>query len=125
MTLSAGAHVKGTIEDIRFGDLLVYLTIRVQGIVVAAVIHKADAERLELRNGDLISADVKDTTRLTRGTGAFDRWNSMVGMPGPEVDGDYVVAAILRNVALEIESRWEDQTERGSTDPARRSRERH
>ena len=61
MTLSARNHLKGTVEEIEAGDILVHVTIRVAGGIIESVITKRSAEDLGLKKGDAVTAVVKAT----------------------------------------------------------------
>ena len=61
MTLSARNHLKGTVEEIQAGDILVHVTVRVGGGIIESVITKRSAEELGLKKGDAVTAVVKAT----------------------------------------------------------------
>ncbi len=61
MTLSARNHLKGTIEEIEFGDILAHVTVRLADGVVESVITKRSAEEMGLKKGDSVTAVVKAT----------------------------------------------------------------
>ena len=61
MTLSARNHLKGSIEEIQVGDVLVHVTIRVAGGLIESVITKRSAEEMSLKKGDSVTAVVKAT----------------------------------------------------------------
>ena len=61
MTLSARNHLKGTIEEIQIGDVLVHVTVRVAGGLIESVITKRSAEDMNLKKGDTVTAVVKAT----------------------------------------------------------------
>ncbi|MEQ1870896.1 MAG: TOBE domain-containing protein [Vicinamibacterales bacterium] len=61
MTLSARNHLKGTIEEIEFGDILAHVTVRVADGVIESVITKRSAEEMGLKKGDSVTAVVKAT----------------------------------------------------------------
>jgi len=61
MTLSARNHLKGTIEEIQIGDVLVHVTIKVAGGLIESVITKRSAEEMSLKKGDTVTAVVKAT----------------------------------------------------------------
>ena len=61
MTLSARNHLKGTIEEIQIGDVLVHVTVRVAGGLIESVITKRSAEEMNLKKGDTVTAVVKAT----------------------------------------------------------------
>ena len=61
MTLSARNHLKGTIEEIQVGDVLVHVTVKVAGGIVESVITRRSAEEMKLKKGDSVTAVVKAT----------------------------------------------------------------
>ena len=61
MTLSARNHLKGTIEEIVFGDVLAHVTMRVGDSVIESVITRRSAEEMSLAKGDSVTAVVKAT----------------------------------------------------------------
>ena len=61
MTLSARNHLKGTIEEIQIGDVLVHVTVKVAGGLIESVITKRSAEEMNLKKGDTVTAVVKAT----------------------------------------------------------------
>ena len=61
MTLSARNHLKGTIEEIQFGDLLAHVTLRTSDGVIESVITRRSAEEMGLKAGDAVTAVAKAT----------------------------------------------------------------
>ena len=61
MTLSARNHLKGTIEEIQIGDVLVHVTIRLADGLIESVITKRSAQEMALKKGDTVTAVVKAT----------------------------------------------------------------
>jgi molybdopterin-binding protein len=61
MTLSARNHLKGKIEEIQKGDVLVHVTIRVGDHQIESVITKRSADEMALKEGDSVTAVVKAT----------------------------------------------------------------
>ena len=61
MTLSVRNHLKGTIEEIQFGDVLAHVTPRIGDGVVESVITRRSAEEMALKKGDAVTAVVKAT----------------------------------------------------------------
>ena len=59
MTLSARNHLKGTIEEIQFGDVLAHVTLRTSDGVIESVITRRSAEEMGLKAGDAVTAVVK------------------------------------------------------------------
>ena len=61
MTLSARNHLKGTIEEVQFGDVLAHVTVRVGDSTIESVITRRSAEEMALKKGDSVTAVVKAT----------------------------------------------------------------
>jgi molybdopterin-binding protein len=61
MTLSARNHLRGTIEDIQWGDVLVHVSVRVGNDIIESVITRRSAEEMALKQGDGVTAVVKAT----------------------------------------------------------------
>jgi molybdopterin-binding protein len=59
--LSARNHLRGTIDEIQWGDVLVHVTVKVGAQVIEAVITRRSAEELHLKEGDAVTAVVKAT----------------------------------------------------------------
>ncbi len=61
MALSARNHLKGTIDEILWGDILVHVAVRVGDDIVESVITRRSAEEMGLKKGDAVTAVVKAT----------------------------------------------------------------
>jgi molybdopterin-binding protein len=61
MTLSARNHLKGTIDEIQWGDVLAHVTMRVGDSIIESVITRRSAEEMGLKKGDSVTAVVKAT----------------------------------------------------------------
>ena len=61
MTLSARNHLKGKIEEIQKGDVLVHVTVRVGDSQIESVITRRSADEMALKEGDSVTAVVKAT----------------------------------------------------------------
>ena len=61
MSISARNHLKGKITDIKLGDIMAQVTVKVGQNVVESVITRQSAEELGLKKGDLVTAVVKAT----------------------------------------------------------------
>jgi molybdopterin-binding protein len=62
MTLSARNHLKGTIDEIQWGDVLVHVTLRLgNNDLIESVITRRSAEEMTLKQGDSVTAVVKAT----------------------------------------------------------------
>jgi molybdopterin-binding protein len=61
MSLSARNHLKGTIDEIQWGDVLVHVTVSVGDATIESVITRRSAEEMSLKAGDTVTAVVKAT----------------------------------------------------------------
>ncbi len=61
MALSARNHLVGTIDEIKWGDVLVHVTVRVGDHIIESVITRRSAEEMTLKKGDTVTAVVKAT----------------------------------------------------------------
>jgi molybdopterin-binding protein len=61
MSISARNQLKGKITEIRMGDVMAEVTIRVGQNIVDAIITRRSAEELKLKKGDSVIAVIKAT----------------------------------------------------------------
>lgn len=61
MELSARNQLKGTVKDVRLGNIMAEVVVDIGGQEVVAVITKGSVERLELRPGNQVTAIIKAT----------------------------------------------------------------
>jgi molybdopterin-binding protein len=61
MPISARNHLNGKIIDIKLGDIMAHVTIKVGQNVIESVITRQSAEELNLKKGDTVTAVVKAT----------------------------------------------------------------
>ncbi|MFQ5657093.1 MAG: molybdopterin-binding protein [Candidatus Methylomirabilales bacterium] len=61
MELSARNHLPGFVKAIKLGNVMAEVLLDVAGNTVVAVITKASAERLGLKEGDRVTAIIKAT----------------------------------------------------------------
>jgi molybdopterin-binding protein len=61
MPISARNKLRGTIEEIRFGDVMTHVVVRVGDNLIESVITRRSADELKLKKGDTVSAVVKAT----------------------------------------------------------------
>jgi molybdopterin-binding protein len=61
MPLSARNHLKGIIDDMTVGDVLVHVSVRVGTDTIESVITRRSAEEMGLKKGDAVTAVVKAT----------------------------------------------------------------
>jgi len=62
--LSARNQFKGTIKEIKLGNVMADVVVTVGAIEVVAAITRASAERLALKPGDTVTAVIKSTDVL-------------------------------------------------------------
>ena len=61
MSISARNKLKGKISEIRLGDVMAEVTIRVGQNIIDAIITRRSAEELKLKKGDAVVAVIKAT----------------------------------------------------------------
>jgi molybdopterin-binding protein len=61
MPISARNKLRGTIEEIQFGDVMTHVVVRVGDNLIESVITRRSADELKLKKGDTVSAVVKAT----------------------------------------------------------------
>ena len=61
MAISARNHLRGKITDLKLGDIMAQVTIRVGNNLIESVITRQSAEELGLKKGDTVAAVVKAT----------------------------------------------------------------
>ncbi len=66
MALSARNQLPGIIEEIRIGDIMAHVVVRVGENLVESVITRTSAEEMALEMGDRVSVVVKSTEVMIR-----------------------------------------------------------
>ena len=61
MSISARNHLKGKITDLKLGNVMAHVTIKVGQNIIESVITRQSAEEMNLKNGDTVTAVVKAT----------------------------------------------------------------
>jgi len=61
MSISARNHLKGKITDLKLGDVMAHVTIKVGQNTIESVITRQSAEEMNLKKGDAVTAVVKAT----------------------------------------------------------------
>lgn len=61
MELSARNQLKGTVKEVKLGNIMAEVVVDIGGQEVVAAITKASVERLELRPGNQVTAIIKAT----------------------------------------------------------------
>jgi molybdopterin-binding protein len=61
MSISARNHLKGKITDLKLGEVMAHVTIKVGQNIIESVITRQSAEEMNLKKGDTVTAVVKAT----------------------------------------------------------------
>jgi len=61
MSISARNNLRGKITDIKLGDVMAHVTIKVGQNIIESVITRQSAEEMNLKKGDAVTAVVKAT----------------------------------------------------------------
>ena len=61
MGLSARNQLPGVVEDVRLGEIMAHVVVKVGTSVVESVITRTSAEELKLKKGDSVRVVVKST----------------------------------------------------------------
>jgi len=61
MGLSARNQLPGTVEEVRLGDIMAHIVVRVGESVVESVITRTSADELGLKKGDSVRVVIKST----------------------------------------------------------------
>jgi molybdopterin-binding protein len=61
MSISARNRLKGKITDLKLGDVMAHVTIKVGQNIIESVITRQSAEEMNLKKGDTVTAVVKAT----------------------------------------------------------------
>jgi molybdopterin-binding protein len=61
MSISARNHLKGKIAEIKLGDIMAQVTVKVGPNLIESVITRQSVEELGLKKGDQVTAVVKAT----------------------------------------------------------------
>jgi molybdopterin-binding protein len=61
MGISARNQLRGTVEEVLFGNVMAHITVRVGENLIESVITKRSAEELRLKKGDSVVAIIKST----------------------------------------------------------------
>jgi molybdopterin-binding protein len=61
MPISARNKLRGKIEEIRLGDVMAHVVVRIGDNVIESVITRRSADELQLKMGDTVTAMVKAT----------------------------------------------------------------
>jgi molybdopterin-binding protein len=61
MTLSARNHLAGKVEEIKLGNVMAHVVVRMGDNIIDSVITRRSAEEMELKVGDTVAAIIKST----------------------------------------------------------------
>jgi molybdopterin-binding protein len=61
MPISARNRLKGTITEVKFGEIMAHITMRAGENTIESVITRRSAEELGLKEGDTVTAVIKST----------------------------------------------------------------
>ena len=61
MALSARNQLPGTVQDVRLGEIMAHVVVKVGESLVESVITRTSAEELRLKKGDSVRVVVKST----------------------------------------------------------------
>jgi molybdopterin-binding protein len=61
MALSARNQLPGTVEEVRLGEIMAHVVVKVGESIVESVITRTSAEELKLKKGDSVRVVVKST----------------------------------------------------------------
>jgi len=61
MALSARNQLPGTVEEVRLGEIMAHVVVKVGQSLVESVITRTSAEELKLKKGDSVRVVVKST----------------------------------------------------------------
>ena len=66
MALSARNQLPGTVEEVRLGDVMAHVVVRIGQHKVESLISRASAEELKLQKGDAVQVVIKSTEVMIR-----------------------------------------------------------
>jgi molybdopterin-binding protein len=66
MSLSARNQLRGTVEDVRLGEIMAHVVVKVGENIVESVITRTSAEELKLKKGDAVYVVIKSTEVMIR-----------------------------------------------------------
>lgn len=66
MALSARNQLPGTIEEVRLGDVMAHIIVKVDGHTIESLISRASAEEMKLKKGDAVQVVIKSTEVMIR-----------------------------------------------------------
>ena len=61
MAISARNQLEGKITDIRLGDVMAHITVRVGKNLIESIITRRSADEMKLKKGDTVTVTVKAT----------------------------------------------------------------
>jgi molybdopterin-binding protein len=61
MALSARNQLHGTVEEVRLGDIMAHVVVKIGDNVIESVITRTSADELSLKKGDAVRVVIKST----------------------------------------------------------------
>jgi molybdopterin-binding protein len=61
MALSARNKLVGKVKDVKLGEVMAQVTVKVGGNIIDSVITRSSAEELQLKKGDTVTVVIKST----------------------------------------------------------------
>ena len=61
MKLSARNHLVGKVEEVKLGNIMAHVVVRVGDNLIESVITRRSAEEMKLQVGDIVAAVIKST----------------------------------------------------------------
>jgi molybdopterin-binding protein len=66
MTLSARNQLPGTVDEVRLGEVMAHVVVKVGDHKVESLISRASAEEMKLKKGDAVQVVIKSTEVMIR-----------------------------------------------------------
>jgi molybdopterin-binding protein len=66
MALSARNQLAGTVQEVRLGDVMAHVVVKVGEHTVESLISRASADELKLQKGDAVQVVIKSTEVMIR-----------------------------------------------------------
>ncbi|MFZ0590830.1 MAG: TOBE domain-containing protein [Bryobacteraceae bacterium] len=66
MALSARNQLTGTVDEVRLGDVMAHVVVKVGNYTLESLISRASAEEMKLQKGDAVQVVIKSTEVMIR-----------------------------------------------------------
>lgn len=66
MALSARNQLPGTVEEVRFGDVMAHVIVKVGEHMIESLISRRSADEMNLQKGDAVQVVIKSTEVMIR-----------------------------------------------------------